>query len=372
VGAGRAVEARAGHRGDTDLLDEMADERHVVAPAEAGDVGHHVIGAGRHRTPQPGALEHRHHAIAPRLVMRGQLVEVGRRQVEREGRRLLQRRRGADGQEVVHLADAGGERRRRHRPADAPAGHAEGLRHAVDRHRAIGHPLDRHQRHVAGAVVDDVLVDLVGDRDDVPRAAEGGDRLELVAAEDLAGGVVRRVDDDRPGLRRERRGELVGIERPAGRAQRHVPGRGARQDGVRAVVLVERLEDDHLVAGIDDPEQAGDHRLGRSAADRHLRVGVDRHAVAPRPVAGDGLAQDAGAPGHRILVHVAVDGPAGGRLDLGRRGEVGEALREVDGAVALGEAGHLADHRLGEAGGLGGRSELGHGIAVRGAPRASC
>ena len=48
----------------------------------------------------------------------------------------------------------------------------------------------------ARAVVEDVLVDLVGDREDVVLAGTGRDDLELGAREDLARRVVRRVDDD--------------------------------------------------------------------------------------------------------------------------------------------------------------------------------
>jgi len=40
-------------------------------------------------------------------------------------------------------------------------------------------------------VEDEVLVDLVGDRDQVVFAAEGRDRGELLPAEHLPGGVVR-------------------------------------------------------------------------------------------------------------------------------------------------------------------------------------
>ena len=49
------------------------------------------------------------------------------------------------------------------------------------------------QRHVL-AVEDQVLVDLVGDRDQVVLDAHGGDRLELGPGEDLAGRVVRGVE----------------------------------------------------------------------------------------------------------------------------------------------------------------------------------
>ncbi len=49
------------------------------------------------------------------------------------------------------------------------------------------------------SVEDHVLVNLVGDRDQIVAAAEVGDRFQLGSGEHPAGGVVRRVDDDRPG-----------------------------------------------------------------------------------------------------------------------------------------------------------------------------
>ena len=54
----------------------------------------------------------------------------------------------------------------------------------------IGHAGQRRQRHVL-ALEHDVLVDVVGERDDVELHAQRGDELELVAAEHLAGRVVR-------------------------------------------------------------------------------------------------------------------------------------------------------------------------------------
>ena len=55
-----------------------------------------------------------------------------------------------------------------------------------------------------GIVVEDVLVDLVGDRERAPLLAQTGDELQLFAREDLAGRVVRRVDDDRGSCSRTR------------------------------------------------------------------------------------------------------------------------------------------------------------------------
>ncbi len=45
-----------------------------------------------------------------------------------------------------------------------------------------------------------------------------------------------------------------------------------------------------------------------------------------------------------------------GLLDRVGRGKVGKPLRQIHGAVTLGEPGHLADDRLGEQGGFLGRA----------------
>ena len=198
------------------------------------------------------------------------------------------------------------------------------------------------------SLVDDVLVDLVGDRNRVPFAAEGRDRLELGAGEHFAGRIVRCVQDDglRPVIERSR--ELVRIERPIGFAQRDVARRSAGKDRVRAVVLVKRLEDHHFVARIDDGHHRRHHRLGRAAADGHLFVGDHRHTIAARELAGDGLAKRPGSPRHRVLVDVLLDGGARRILDGLRRRKVGKSLRQVHPAVPFIEARHLADDRLGE------------------------
>ena len=56
--------------------------------------------------------------------------------------------------------------------------------------------------------------------------------------------------------------ELGTIEIVGGRHERHVDGIGAGKDGVGTVVLVERTEDDHLVAGVGDGHHGRHHRLG--------------------------------------------------------------------------------------------------------------
>ena len=85
---------------------------------------------------------------------------------------------GADRQEVVHLADASREVRRCDEPTHAPARDRERLARAADRDGPVGHPLKGGHAHMVAAI-DEVLINLVGDRDRVVLDAELGDQLEL-------------------------------------------------------------------------------------------------------------------------------------------------------------------------------------------------
>src|SRR5207244_9488156 len=110
--------------------------------------------------------------------------------------------------------------------------------------------------------------------EDVELLAEAGDEGQLIAAVHLAGGIVRGVDDDGARPRVERLAQLVAVEVPVRRDERHDYRGRPREDAIRAVVLVEGLEDDYLVTGIDEREDRRQHRLGYTAADRDLRFGV--------------------------------------------------------------------------------------------------
>ncbi len=202
------------------------------------------------------------------------------------------------------------------------------------------------------AVVDDVLVDLVGDGDDVPLAAERGHGLEVLAREDRAGRVVRIAQDDRLGPVVERGGQLAEVEPPVRRPERHEPRLGAGEDAVGPVVLVERLGQDHLVAGIDQREQRHQHRLGAAAGDGDLGLGVHPQAQVPVGVLGDRPAELVRAPGDCVLVDVGLDRAAGRCLDLRGGREVRHPLRQVHRAVSAGLDRHAPDHALGEPRGL--------------------
>ena len=103
---------------------------------------------------------------------------------------------------------------RRNDVTDPPARHAVGLRHPIHDDRAFAHAVQRDGRDVRGAVVKNVLVDFVGDRQNVPLLAEPGDDFEFLRDENLAGRIVRRIDNDGFGLVVECRGQFRFIERP--------------------------------------------------------------------------------------------------------------------------------------------------------------
>jgi hypothetical protein len=125
----------------------------------------------------------------------------------------------------------------------------------------------------------------------------------------------------------------------------------------RPVRIVERLEQDHLVAHVAERLDRREDQLRRPAADDHLRVRVVVDTFAPGDILRDAGVQG-GDTGHAAVLIVAGAERADRRF-LEEVGAVlvGEALGEVDGAVLLGEAGHLGEDGgavAGEAAGEGG------------------
>src|SRR6202162_1113964 len=261
---------------------------------------------------------------------------------------------GAAGAEVVDFTDRVRHLAGRDRVRQPPAGDRVRLGQTIDGHGALAHAVQHRDADVL-ARVNKMLVDFVRDRERVEFLAEAGDERQLVGAVHLAGRVVRVVDDDRAPPRLERLAQLVAVEVPVGRNQRHHHRCGAREDAVRAVVFVERLENNHLVARIDQRQNARQHRLGHAAADGDLRLRVDRHPPEVLGLGRNGLAHHPGAPGGRVLVEIVADGIDGGFFQFAGGGEVGEPLRQVEATVAMrgtAEPRHLPDDRLREQPGL--------------------
>src|SRR6185436_21189901 len=178
--------------------DEVAAKGGVVGEGEGGDVGEQEVRAVDRQRLQPRLAQDAGEQGPAGVVVGPQPIEVaaGCRLGDGVGGGLLEGGGVGEGDELVHAADGGGQRRRGDGPADLPPRHAEGLADAVDGDGALPHPRAGGQGDVAGAGEDQLAVDLVGDGDDVVLAAQLGDQIQLGGGEDLAGGVVRGVEDD--------------------------------------------------------------------------------------------------------------------------------------------------------------------------------
>jgi hypothetical protein len=142
----------------------------------------------------------------------------------------------------MDLAELGRHRRRRRAVGDLPAGDMKRLAERRD------HEAARHQRRIAAgrgvglAVEDHVLVDLVGDHEQVVRLSDGLERAQVVIAQDAPARVVRRIDQDRPGARRDSRFDA----RPSRSRNSSVigthTGLAAGQHDVGQITVVHRLD----------------------------------------------------------------------------------------------------------------------------------
>src|SRR5437879_8983370 len=128
--------------------------------------------------------------------------------------------RRPDRDEVMHLAEGVRTLRRRARVRQPPAGDAVGRGETVNGHRPIAHAVEGGDAQMLAAV-DEMLIDLVRDRQRVELLAETGDERQLVPGVDLPGRVVWSVDDDRPGAGIEGPAQLVAVKVPIRWHQRY-------------------------------------------------------------------------------------------------------------------------------------------------------
>jgi hypothetical protein len=196
---------------------------------------------------------------------------------------------------------------------------------------------------VGDAVEGEVLVDLVGDDDEVVFDREPGDAGPLLRVEDHAGRVVRAVQQHHLGTRRDQAGQAVEVDAEVGRAQGDGHSHAAGHLEAGDVGVVVRLEAEHLVAGVDEGQQRCGDRLGRAGRHENLARRVVLEAVEAALMVRDRIAQ-LGDPGAgRVLVSAGPQRVHGSVDDHGRAVGVGESLAEIDRASAHRECGHLGE-----------------------------
>ncbi len=238
-------------------------------------------------------------------------------------------------------------------PADLPAGHAEGLARAAHRHRALEHPRQRGDWHVLSVVEDQVLVDFIADDREIVRVTQRRHRLQLRPAQDAPGGVLRCVEDDSARAWRDRLAQQRGVQAPIRGQQRHVDRHRPGHLDVGHVGVEVRLDDDHLVAGVNQAHDRHEERAGGPRRNQRAVCRVYVQVVALPGVRGDGGFQVRGAAAGRVLVVGSRPQRAGVGLDKGVGAvEVRLALAQVDCVVLLGQVVDFCE----DVGAVGGQS----------------
>ncbi len=102
---------------------------------------------------------------------------------------------------------------------------------------------------VLATIVHDVLIDLVREHQDVPIADYRRESIQVRCRRRRTAGVVRRVDDDQAGARRDARRDARPVVSERGRQQRDMHTTPARQPHRRVIGVVRRIKDNHFVTG---------------------------------------------------------------------------------------------------------------------------
>ena len=68
------------------------------------------------------------------------------------------------------------------------------------------------------------------------------------------------------------------------------------------IVFVSRLQDNHLISGIDNTQEGGDDSFGNAAGHRHMPLRINILAVEPAALLRDRPAQAWLPPRHSILI----------------------------------------------------------------------
>ena len=189
-------------------------------------------------------------------------------------------------------------------------------------------------------VEDDVLVDFVGNQEDVGTAQHSGQLAQVVFPQHRARRVVRAVDHQHAGARGDGVLHFLPVHGESLRIQGHMHGLGSCQVDGRLVTVVGRVQHDHFLARPHHRMDRIEDRLGGPAGHGDLGIGVHLGAVAAQRLVRDGLAQHRYA-GHRcVLVMAGMHGSGQFVHQSLRHGEIGKALAQIDRAVFGGQLGH--------------------------------
>lgn len=322
----------AARNADDLLLVEQAVAELDAAQAEAADIGKDIERAVR--------------AVAADAVDFGKAVKQDTaaalkglaqlfaefRVVERDGRRVLAGGVGAGIEVLLALGHTVDDLRRGRDKADAPAGHRIGLREAVDNDRALLHAWERGNAGRLFPGVEQGVVDVIGDNQQVVLDGQLCDLCQRLARHDRAGGVVRGVDHQRLGVRRN---ELFDGLRLHFKIMLQIRGnadcRAVAVRNLRNVVQPLRVLDQDLVALVQQDKEQQAQCAHAAVGDDDLRVRVVVQ-ILQIGLFGDGLTEREHTGVRRIMRDALVERFLAGLTDQLRRRHIRLTNAETDDA----------------------------------------
>ena len=203
-----------------------------------------------------------------------------------------------------------------------------------------------------------VLVHLVTDQQHVGGRQQILQGQHVCAAPDGGAWVVRAIDQDGSGARRQCCGYLAKVGAKGAWGEGHAHHHATGEFDVGDVAVVAGLQDDHFVTRVHDGQQGGDDRLGGTRGDGDFGVGVVGSRMQRFNFCRHGLAQRR-YPGHGwVLVVARLHGLGDAVNQRGITAEIRKALAQVDRHVLRGKPGHDREDGgadLGQPGGERGR-----------------
>ena len=344
-------EARAGNRAYADIMRQILAECKIALVAELGNVEQNIVRALRVGVGDFEIVQTLEEQILFVGVLGLQIVIVVLTHLKAGNNSLLQGRCCTDSQEVMHLFRTVDDLRRSNDITQSPAGNRVRFGKRRARQRALPHARQGGEIGVLVGCEYDVLIHLVGDNVGVVLLCERRDNLQLLAGEHFAARIGRVAQDDGLRVLTERVLKHICVKVKIRRHKRHINRLCAGQDGVRAVVLIERGKNDDFIARIGDCHHRSHHRLGAAAGRDNFGVRVNPASHEIGLLGGQRFAEVLRTPGDGILVVILVGHLRQTVEQLLRRLKVRETLRQVNRVILHGNARHAADDRVGKAGG---------------------
>ena len=195
-------------------------------------------------------------------------------------------------------------------------------------------------------VKNQMFVDFVGDRHEIVLEQAIGDEAEFVGVENFADRIHRRVDHDSAGARPDGFPQFFTRKVPMRRLKPHRNGNGAGPPDDRAVAVIDGLEHDHFVAGIEQAQKCVAKRFRRAGGHQYLLLPIDGQPEHSLRIFRDRLPEAGEAHHRRILMRPLSQGGDGGLDQFWRLQPFRESLAEIDRFMLGGEQRHGLKNRL--------------------------